>query len=78
MPNAKHADAVAGWQLFSRPGGPPSLDQLNAELTSEGRTPVSTRMYRHYRALARHGRDEYLPINELDMQIKHERLRPTG
>jgi hypothetical protein len=21
---------------------------------------------------------EYLPINELDMQIKHERLRPTG
>jgi hypothetical protein len=78
MPNAKNVDAVAGWEVFSRPGGPPSLEELNAELTSEGHAPVSSRMYRHYRTLARHGRDEYLPINELDMQIKHERLRPTG
>ncbi len=78
MPNAKNVDAVAGWEIFSRLGGPPSLDDLNAELASEGHAPVSTRMYRHYRALARHGRDDYLPINELDMQIKHERLRPTG
>lgn len=78
MPNAKNADAVAGWEIFSRPGGPPSLDRLNEELASEGHAPVSKRMYRHYRALARHGRTEYLPINELDMQIKHERLRPTG
>lgn len=78
MPNAKHADAVAGWKIFSRSEGPPSLEQLNAELTREGRTPVSRRMYRHYQALVRHGRGEYVPINELDMQIKHERLRPTG
>ncbi|HAS12589.1 MAG TPA: hypothetical protein DCS55_19085 [Acidimicrobiaceae bacterium] len=78
MPNAKNTDAIAGWEIFSRPGGPPSLVRLNEELASEGHAAVSNRMYRHYRTLARHGRDEYLPINELDMQIKHERLRPTG
>lgn len=78
MPNAKQTDAIAGWEIFSRPEGPPPLDRLNEELARLGHAPVSKRMYRHYRALARHGRDEYLPINELDMQIKHERLRPTG
>lgn len=63
MPNAKNADAIAGWEIFSRPEGPPSLDRLNEELARNGHAPVSKRMYRHYRALARHRRDEYLPIN---------------
>jgi hypothetical protein len=30
-------------------------------------------MYKHYRTLARHGQERYMPINELDMAIKADR-----
>lgn len=75
MSNVKTTAAAEGWMIYSRSPLPPAMDELNAELLAFGNSAISLRMYRHYRALRRHGRSEYLPINELDIQVKHQRPR---
>ena len=70
--------AQEGWLIYRRFPIPPSRDEINAELTVRALPGISDRMFRHYQALARHGRTEYVPVNELDMDIKAERLRRSA
>ena len=77
MPNARTSDAAMGWMIFRSRNPEPSLDELNEELSSLGRGTVSDRTVRHYRTLRRYGCDKYLPINDLDMRIKHG-LKPVA
>jgi len=66
--------AEVGWSIFRASEPRPTLDVVNEQLAVRALPPVSTRMYDHYHRLARHGFDNYMPINELDMTVKARRL----
>jgi hypothetical protein len=70
MPNQKYEAARRGWELFSAAASALSRDEINSELTQETLPEISARTYDHYRRLSRHGRKRYVPINELDMDVK--------
>ena len=74
MANCDQTAARRGWEIYCVADAPPTLDHINAQLASEGLNSVSDRMYRHYRRLAFHGFEDYLPINELDVTLKLRRL----
>jgi hypothetical protein len=59
---------------------PPSLEELNSMLESQGEGTIRLRTYRHYRRMAFNGFDKYLPINEVDVKLKlrRARRRPGG
>lgn len=65
---ATAADAEVGWQLFQDSHYSFSLDEINRRLRDQGFSPVSSRMYQHYRKLVRYGFATYLPINQLDVK----------
>ena len=67
--------AQAGWTEFTSRMPAPDRHSVNEELERRGLPGISERMYRHYRALVRHGYDRYVPINELDMNVKAQRLQ---
>jgi hypothetical protein len=76
MSSAKSNEAArVGWAEFISASPAPSRDAINAALTSRALPRISERMYRHYRALVRHGCERYVTINELDVTVKAERLR---
>ncbi|HEX4489797.1 MAG TPA: hypothetical protein VH914_01205 [Acidimicrobiia bacterium] len=66
---AKQA-ARSGWEIFIDSDPAPSREEINEALASLGSPGISTRMYRHYEALVRHGYGEYVPINQLDVTVK--------
>lgn len=74
MSNTTPEAAQAGWLIYRRFPTHPSRNEINEQLAAQGLPPVADRMYRHYEALTRHGRTEYVPVNELDVAIKAERL----
>jgi hypothetical protein len=73
MKNAPTEALKRGWELYRTTTPRPNRDELNAALTAERMSGVSERAIRHFRTLDRHGMKDYLPINEMDMQIKHRR-----
>ena len=77
MPNASTDVLRRGWELYRTADPRPTLEQINAALTADGLGVVSTRAHKHYRNLDRYGQEDYLPINELDMQIKRRRKGPV-
>jgi hypothetical protein len=75
MSNCSQDTARLGWANFRSLGDDATLTRINENLLAEGSGPVSDRMFRHYRRLARCGFGQYMPINELDMRMK---LRDAG
>lgn len=73
MFNTTAEAARRGWDFFRSADPPPSHDEVNERLRDEGLIGIAGRTYDHYRRLARHGYDGYLPINELDMAVKAKR-----
>ncbi len=78
MPNTSPQAARRGFEIFSAVTPPPSLDEINLQLSKREMPAVSLRTYDHYRRLARHGYSHYVPINELDVAVKAERLREAS
>lgn len=74
MSNCHPDTARLGWEIYRNSVSTPSLEVINQELQESANESISDRMYRHYRRLAYHGCTEYLPINELDVLIKIQRL----
>jgi hypothetical protein len=73
MFNAPRKATAKGFNLYRSSEPAPTLDEINLTLAAEGLMGVSKRTYDHYHRLVRHGFDHYLPINELDMHVKHSR-----
>lgn len=71
MPNLKSMEAARrGWAVFNAQTPHPSCEDINSELGPAGLPSISDRMYTHYRRLERYGRQDYIPINELDVSVK--------
>lgn len=77
MSNARPEVAVHGWEIYRSSVPRPSLAEINERLAAEGSGAVSNRMYDHYRKLERNGCRSYMPINELDVLVKSDRLRAS-
>ncbi|MGA8725995.1 MAG: hypothetical protein WB565_13230 [Acidimicrobiales bacterium] len=77
MTNARPEVAVQGWEIYRSTVPRPSLADINERLASESSGAVSNRMYEHYRKLERNGYRKYVPINELDVLVKRDRLRAS-
>jgi hypothetical protein len=73
MFNAPRKATATGWKLYRTSEPPLSLEEINVALAEHGLMGISKRTYDHYHRLVRHGFEEYLPINELDMHVKHKR-----
>jgi hypothetical protein len=73
MPNPTTHAAQVGFDVFRSSDPPPPLEAINEALAAKGLDGVAARTYNHYSRLVRHGYDEYMPINELDMAIKAKR-----
>jgi hypothetical protein len=67
MPNARTADARAGWELYRAAGFSAELDDINDKLDAAGHRTVSPRTYSHYRNLAAAGYSRYISINRFDV-----------
>ena len=78
MGNARTETAKRGWEIYRTSVPRPSLIVINATLNAEGVEAVSDRTWRHYRRLDDHGAKEYMPINELDVRLKADRLLKAG
>lgn len=70
MPNASTEVAKKGYKLYRAVTPRPSLEEVNARLVANGHGVVSARMHEHYRKLDRHGLEDYLPINEVDVRFR--------
>jgi hypothetical protein len=75
LTNCEQSVAKRGWDIYRAATPAPSLETINAMLGCSDKGGVSSRTYRHYRRMAFHGFQEYLPINELDVRLK---LRRAG
>lgn len=70
---ARPIDAAEGYRIYRAYGGAIELDEINEALRGMGLRPVSPRMYLHYRRMAQHGYETYVPIN----RFRHRgRIRP--
>ena len=67
MTNATTLDACAGYMIYRRALGAPTLDEVNAILAGEGYAAVSQRTLAHYRKLYKAGIVDYIPINRYDV-----------
>jgi len=74
MPNASTAAARQGFAFYTQEASPPALSTINEALTFAGYSPVSERMFDHYRRLVRYGYTSYVPVNELDVAVKASRM----
>jgi hypothetical protein len=70
----RHEAARQGWTIFSESTPAPTRDVISVRLEAMGLPPVAERTYDHYRRLARHGVDRYMPINDFDMALKRGEL----
>ena len=76
--NANASSTRRGFEIYCDSVPRPSLDEINEVLESTGNDRVSKRTYDHYSRLVRHGYNSYLPVNELDMRVKLERMGELG
>jgi hypothetical protein len=77
MTNASRASARAGWDEYRSETPAPSLDTINRRLAFKGFDAVSRRTYIHYEKLAKHGYDEYMPVNDLDTLLKLDKRKAS-
>ena len=77
MSNARPEVAEEGWEIYRSTVPRPPLADINERFAREGSGAVSNRMYEHYRKLERNGYRKYMPINELDVLVKRDRLRAS-
>ena len=70
--------ARVGWAIFLASGCVTSREAINDDLAEGGLPPISARMFDHSTRLSRHGVGEYMPINELDISVKHGLLEKRG
>src|ERR1051325_10392093 len=73
MSNASSRSAQAGFEYYIASHETPTREAINLELAARGLDPISARTHDHYRRLERYGFTTYMPINELDVLIKHHR-----
>lgn len=66
---ARPIDAAEGYRIYRAYGGAIELDEINEALRGMGLRPVSPRMYLHYRRMAQHGYETYVPINRFDIAV---------
>jgi len=72
--NCHENAAKEGWRLFCAGDPAPTREEINGHLAAAELDPISVRMYKHYKAMRRHGFAEYMPINELDVRVKLARF----
>ena len=65
-------NAPTGWDIFKEGGYSWGLNAINEELAKRNYSPVSHRMYTHYRKLHRYGYEQYIPINQLDVRTMED------
>jgi hypothetical protein len=74
VPNLRSMEAARrGWALFTADTPHPAREMINDELVAAGLPGISNRMYTHYLRLERYERHEYIPINELDIEVRGHR-----
>jgi hypothetical protein len=67
MANATPKAARKGYELFLAGRPPLTRAEINRRLKAAGETPISERMYDHYSRLRRKNLQQYVPINQLDV-----------
>jgi hypothetical protein len=65
-------NALAGWDIYKASDYEATLVEINDELLARGLSPVSARMYTHYRKMCRYGYEQYLAINQLDVRTMED------
>ena len=78
MANATSASARAGFQIFQSSGGTLDKEEINTALEKSGYSPISDRMFRHYRNLERAGFNRYISINRFDVARASEPYENLG
>lgn len=66
--DSRSRPAEVGWALFRSSQYSLTLAQINQRLEKLGLKPISGRMYDHYGRLVRHGFEQYVTINQFDVQ----------
>lgn len=70
----KRRAAEAGFALYLGRQPTPSLEDINQSLQDQGLPGIRDRTFKHYRRLAQRGQRRYIPINEFDIAVKHQRV----
>jgi hypothetical protein len=78
MDPRKNQAAERGYEIFLANDARLPLVEINFQLALDDLPGVSPRTYDHYERMAKRGVSAYLPINEFDMAVKHDRYPRAG